>query len=123
MVLMIPGPSILHIQRCINIYLFFSSAIHENLALISAILVKGTLEGMSQRMKLLYFTGSCHDNVQAQDQIKSNFITVMNKYLQKTGQGSCSDPGNNNICLAENIRISCGQVQSRKRSTQVVEIN
>jgi len=80
--------------------------------------VKGTLEGMSQRMKLLYFTGSCHDNVQAQDQIKSNFITVMNKYLQKTGQGSCSDPGNNNICLAENIRISCGQVQSRKRSTQ-----
>ena len=77
---------------------------------------------MSQRMKLLYYTGSCHESVQAREQIKSNFLIVINKYLQKTGQGSCSDPNNNNICKAENVRIVCGQVQSRKRSTQVSHI-
>ena len=80
---------------------------------------KGSLEGMSQRMKLFYFTGSCHESVQAQEQIRSNFVKVLGVYLQKSGQGSCSDPNNANICKADNVKIKCGKVQSRKRSTQV----
>ena len=70
-------------------------------------------------MKLFYFTGSCHESVQAQEQIRSNFVKVLGVYLQKSGQGSCSDPNNANICKADNVKIKCGKVQSRKRSTQV----
>ena len=77
------------------------------------------MEGMSQRMKLYYYSGNCHESIQAQEQIKNNFLQVLNVYLQKTGQGGCADPNNAMVCKAENVKIKCGKLQSKKRSLQV----
>eukprot|EP00795_Rhopilema_esculentum_P000716 gene716-10430_t len=78
----------------------------------------GSMEGMSQRMKLYYYSGNCHESIQAQEQIKNNFLQVLNVYLQKTGKGGCADPNNAMVCKAENVKIKCGKLQSKKRSLQ-----
>ena len=81
--------------------------------------------GMKQKMKFFYYSGSCHESSTARDTIRNNFVSVLNRVLQKLdGSQGCADPNNQRVCEAESVDIKCGKTQDvnsrRRRSTKVM---
>lgn len=78
-------------------------------------------EGMTQKMKFFYFSGSCHDSIQARQQIADNFVKILDKVLRN--EGGCANAANGRVCKAENVQIKCGKTQAvngrRKRGATV----
>lgn len=78
-------------------------------------------QGMGQNMRFLYFTGSCQSSNDAQNEIKRNFLVILDKFLQH--EGGCADPNNQLVCAANKVQIKCGKTQvvggRRRRSAQV----
>lgn len=85
-------------------------------------------EGMTQKMKFFYFSGSCHDSIQARQQIADNFVKILDKVLRN--EGGCANAANGRVCKAENVQIKCGKTQAvngrRKRgatNTMTIQID
>lgn len=75
-------------------------------------------QGMSQNMKFFYFTGACDSGNDAQNEIKRNFLVILNQFIRH--QGGCAM--NQLVCDANKVQVKCGKTQvvsGRKRSIQV----
>ena len=60
---------------------------------------------------LHYFYGECN-TPEAQAQIKENFIKLLNGSVFKE---ACQDRSLRDKCTPDNVEVTCGEVNSRKR--------
>lgn len=70
-------------------------------------------------MEWQYFSGDCSDPA-VQDQAKQNFIVGFNEVFAPGDPDYCQ---REKICELDNIQITCGTVQGRKRRNAQVSIS
>ena len=69
-------------------------------------------------MEWQYFVGDCSDPA-VQDQAKINFQTGLNAIFGSGDPDYCQREG---VCKLENIKITCGKTQRRKRRQAQVSV-
>ena len=67
---------------------------------------------------LHYFYGDC-SSPEAQQQIKENFIRLLNESYFST---VCQDNALREKCKAENVVVSCGNITRRRRSAGTLSL-
>ena len=92
---------------------------HDNLIIF---FVEEYVPGAARKgMEWQYFVGNCSDPA-VQQQAKINFQKGLNSEF---GRGS-GDPNwcqNNNVCSLDNIKISCGKTQTKRRRRSVTQVS
>ena len=69
-------------------------------------------------MEWQYFVGNCSDPA-VQEQAKRNFQTGMNYVIGRNDPNWCQSE---NLCALENIRVTCGRTQTKRRRRSVAQV-